>query len=450
MAGYAVNPEIIGGQWMKFAKNTWTKPIFLFLLFCLPLIASSGGNTINLIEVDSIINPVSAEYIVDSIKTTEKEAAQCLIIKLDTPGGLDTSMRQIIKEILNTHVPVIVYVAPDGARAASAGVLITMAAHVAAMAPGTNIGAAHPVSMGGGKMSREMSEKVENDAVAYIQSIATKRKRNIEWAEKAVRESVSIKADEALKLNVIDLVSPNVDDLLQKLDGREVDFDGKKVIMATKGATVRELKMTLREKILATLTDPNIAYILMMLGVAGLYFELAHPGAIFPGVIGAICLILAFYSFQVLSVNYAGILFIILAIILFLAEIKVASYGLLSIGGTICLLLGSLMLFDSTSPYLRPSLAVLITTIVVTAGFFITVAGLAFRAYIRKPASGSEGMIGLEGVVVSRIAPRGKVFVHGEYWNAYSEEVIEEGEEVEIIGIKDLSIKVKKIIKKDL
>jgi Nodulation efficiency protein NfeD len=435
---------------MKFAKNTWTKPIFLFLLFCLPLIASSGGNTINLIEVDSIINPVSAEYIVDSIKTTEKEAAQCLIIKLDTPGGLDTSMRQIIKEILNTHVPVIVYVAPDGARAASAGVLITMAAHVAAMAPGTNIGAAHPVSMGGGKMSREMSEKVENDAVAYIQSIATKRKRNIEWAEKAVRESVSIKADEALKLNVIDLVSPNVDDLLQKLDGREVDFDGKKVIMATKGATVRELKMTLREKILATLTDPNIAYILMMLGVAGLYFELAHPGAIFPGVIGAICLILAFYSFQVLSVNYAGILFIILAIILFLAEIKVASYGLLSIGGTICLLLGSLMLFDSTSPYLRPSLAVLITTIVVTAGFFITVAGLAFRAYIRKPASGSEGMIGLEGVVVSRIAPRGKVFVHGEYWNAYSEEVIEEGEEVEIIGIKDLSIKVKKIIKKDL
>jgi Nodulation efficiency protein NfeD len=435
---------------MKFAKNTWTKPIFLFLLFCLPLIASSGGNTINLIEVDSIINPVSAEYIVDSIKTTEKEAAQCLIIKLDTPGGLDTSMRQIIKEILNTQVPIIVYVAPDGARAASAGVLITMAAHVAAMAPGTNIGAAHPVSMGGGKMSREMSEKVENDAVAYIQSIATKRKRNIEWAEKAVRESVSIKADEALKLNVIDLVSPNVDDLLQKLDGREVDFDGKKVILATKGATVRELKMTLREKILATLTDPNIAYILMMLGVAGLYFELAHPGAIFPGVIGAICLILAFYSFQVLSVNYAGILFIILAIILFLAEIKVASYGLLSIGGTICLLLGSLMLFDSTSPYLRPSLAVLITTIVVTAGFFITVAGLAFRAYIRKPASGSEGMIGLEGVVVSRIAPRGKVFVHGEYWNAYSEEVIEEGEEVEIIGIKDLSIKVKKIIKKDL
>ena len=435
---------------MRKSKKLLLKGQLLFLLiFSLPLIASSGSKTINLIEVDGIINPVSAEYIINGIKTTEKESAQCLIIKLDTPGGLDTSMRQIIKEMLNTSVPIIVYVAPDGARAASAGVLITMAAHVAAMAPGTNIGAAHPVSMGGGKMSREMSEKVENDAAAYIQSIATKRKRNIEWAAKAVRESVSIKADEALKINVIDLVSPNLDDLLEKLDGREVDIDGKKVVLATKGAVVRDLKMTLREKILATLTDPNIAYILMMLGVAGLYFELAHPGSIFPGVIGAICLILAFYSFQVLSVNYAGILFIVLAIVLFLAEIKVTSYGLLSIGGTICLLLGSLMLFDSTSPYLRPSLGVLMTTIIITAGFFITVATLAFRAYIRRPASGSEGMIGLEGAAVNRIAPSGKVFVHGEYWNAYSEEVIEEGEEVEVIGIKGLKIKVKKIIKKD-
>jgi membrane-bound serine protease (ClpP class) len=388
---------------------------------------------------------VSAEYIVNAIKITEKESAQCLIIKLDTPGGLDTSMRQIIKEMLNTPVPIVVYVAPAGARAASAGVLITLAAHVAAMAPGTNIGAAHPVAMGGGKMSREMAEKVENDAVAYIQSIATKRKRNVEWAEKAVRESVSIKADEALKINVIDLVCPNLDDLIEKLDGREIDLDGKKVILATKGATVHNLPMSLREKILATLTDPNIAYILMMLGVAGLYFELAHPGAIFPGVIGAICLILAFYSFQVLSVNYAGILLIILAIILFLAEIKVTSYGLLSIGGTLCLLLGSLLLFDSTSPFLRPSMGVLMATIIISAGFFITVATLAFRAYIRKPVTGSEGMIGLIGVAINRIAPQGKVFVHGEYWNAESEEVIEAGEEVEIIGINGLRIKVKKL-----
>ncbi|HPD60415.1 MAG TPA: nodulation protein NfeD [Thermodesulfobacteriota bacterium] len=432
---------------MRSKKSLLITCLFFFLFLAGPLMVSSGSNTINVIEVNGIINPVSAEYIIDSIKTTEKDSAQCLIIKLDTPGGLDTSMRQIIKEILNSQVPVIVYVAPDGARAASAGVLITMAAHVAAMAPGTNIGAAHPVSMGGEKMSREMSEKVENDAVAYIQSIATKRKRNSEWAEKAVRESVSIKADEALKINVIDLVSPNLNDLLQKLDGREVDVDGRKVILATKGATVHDLRLSFREKILATLTDPNIAYILMMLGVAGLYFELAHPGAIFPGVIGAICLILAFYSFQVLSVNYAGILFIILAIILFLAEIKVASYGLLSIGGTLCLLLGSLMLFNSTSPFLRPSLGVLIATILVTAGFFITVAGLAFRAYIRKPTTGSEGMIGLVGVVTSRIAPRGKVFVHGEYWNADSEEVIEEGEEVEVIGVKELTIKVKKTSK---
>lgn len=432
---------------MSKIKQFSRKSLFIFgLIFFLSfLITDAQSKTVNLIEVEGIINPVSAEYIVNAIKITEKESAQCLIIKLDTPGGLDTSMRQIIKEMLNTPVPIVVYVAPAGARAASAGVLITLAAHVAAMAPGTNIGAAHPVAMGGGKMSREMAEKVENDAVAYIQSIATKRKRNVEWAEKAVRESVSIKADEALKINVIDLVCPNLDDLIEKLDGREIDLDGKKVILATKGATVHNLPMSLREKILATLTDPNIAYILMMLGVAGLYFELAHPGAIFPGVIGAICLILAFYSFQVLSVNYAGILLIILAIILFLAEIKVTSYGLLSIGGTLCLLLGSLLLFDSTSPFLRPSMGVLMATIIISAGFFITVATLAFRAYIRKPVTGSEGMIGLIGVAINRIAPQGKVFVHGEYWNAESEEVIEAGEEVEIIGINGLRIKVKKL-----
>lgn len=425
--------------------------LLVILIFSLPFIAFADTKKVNLINVEGIINPVAAEFISESIQITEKESAQCLIIQLDTPGGLDTSMRQIIKNIFNAGVPIVVYVAPDGARAASAGVLITMAAHIAAMSPGTNIGAAHPVAMGGEKMSREMSEKVENDAVAYIQSIATKRNRNIEWAEKAVRESVSIEAKEALRIHIIDLVSPNLDDLLTKLDGREVDVNGKKVVLATKGGEVRELKMSIRDKILDTLSNPNIAYILMMLGVAGLYFELAHPGVIFPGVIGAICLILAFYSFQVLSVNYAGFLLIALAVILFLAEIKVASYGLLSIGGTICLLLGSLMLFKSTSPYLRPSPEVLLPTIMITAGFFIFVASLAFRAHLRKPVTGSEGMIGLTGVAASRIAPNGKVFIHGEYWNADSEEVIEEGEEVVVIGIKDLNIKVKvkKIIKKD-
>jgi len=420
---------------------------FLFLIFSLPLIAFSTTSTINLIKIEGVINPVAAEFITASIRTAEAELAQCLIIQLDTPGGLDTAMRQIVKSILNSEIPIIVYVGPAGARAASAGVMITMAAHVAAMAPGTNIGAAHPVAMGGGKMSKEMSEKVENDAVAYIQSIATKRNRNVEWAEKAVRESVSIKAKEALEINVIDLLSPRIEDLLNQLDGREVEVDGKKIVLSTKAAEVRESKMSLRDKILDALSNPNIAYILMMLGLAGLYFELSHPGVIFPGVIGAICLILAFYSFHTLSVNYAGFLLIFLAIVLFIAEIKVVSYGLLSIGGTISLLLGSLMLFKSpAAPYLGISLKVLITTVTITAGFFFLISSLAFRAYLRKPASGSEGLIGTEGVAISRIAPRGKVFVHGEYWNAYSEEVIEDGDEVEVIGMKRLKVKVRKII----
>ena len=420
--------------------------VFLAVVFFLPLLAFSTSKTINLIKVEGIINPVAAEFITDSIRRTEVESAQCLIIQLDTPGGLDTAMRQIVKNILNAEVPIVVYVGPAGARAASAGVIITMAAHVAAMAPGTNIGAAHPVAMGGGKMSREMSEKVENDAVAYIQGIATKRNRNVEWAEKAVRESVSIDARKALKINVIDIVSANLDDLLDQLDGRNVEVNGKKMVLSTKMAQVRELKMTLRDKILDTVSNPNIAYVLMMIGMAGLYFELAHPGVIFPGMIGAICLILAFYSFHTLPVNYAGILLIILGLGLFIAEIKVTSYGLLSIGGTISLLLGSLMLFDSPAPFLRVAPKVLITTVTITASFFILVATLAFRAYMRKPASGSEGLIGMVGVAVSRIAPRGKVFVHGEYWNAYSKEVIEEGEEVEVIEVEGLKVKVKKII----
>ncbi|MCD6353673.1 MAG: nodulation protein NfeD [Proteobacteria bacterium] len=422
---------------------------FLIIIFSFPGIVFSKATTVNLAKVEGVINPVAAEFIDSIIKTSEEESAHCLIIQLDTPGGLDTSMRQIVKAILNAEVPVIVYVAPAGARAASAGVMITMAAHVAAMAPGTNIGAAHPVALGGGKMSREMVEKVENDAVAYIQSIATKKNRNVEWAEKAVRESVSIKAGEALEINVIDLVSPNLNDLLNQIDGREVEVNDKKTVFSTRDADIRELEMNFRDKILDTLSNPNIAYILMMIGLAGLYFELSHPGAIFPGVIGAICLVLAFYSFQTLSVNYAGFLLIFLAIILFIAEIKVTSYGLLSIGGTVSLVLGSLMLFDSPAPYLRVSYGTLLSTALITASFFVLIATLAFRAHIRKPATGMEGLIGMKGVVTIRVAPNGKVFVHGEYWNAYSEEVIEEGEEVEVIEVKGLKVKVKKIINKN-
>ena len=423
---------------------------FLALCLSLPFMAFSASETINLIKVEGVINPVAAEFITEGIRAAEAESVQCLIIQLDTPGGLDTAMRQIVKGILNSKIPVVVYVGPSGARAASAGVMITMAAHVAAMAPGTNIGAAHPVAMGGGKMSREMSEKVENDAVAYIQGIATKKNRNVEWAEKAVRESVSINAKEALEIGVIDLVSGSVKELLTQLDGREIEINDEKVTLATLMAEVRESEMSLRDRILDTLSNPNIAYILMMLGLAGLYFELAHPGVIFPGVIGAISLILAFYSFHTLSVNYAGVLLILLGLVLFIAEIKVASYGLLSIGGTISLVLGSLMLFDSPEPFLRVAPKVLITTVTITAGFFILLATLAFRAFIRKPASGSEGLIGMVGVATSRIAPQGKVFVHGEYWNASSADAIEDGEEIEVVGIKGLKITVKKVINNNI
>ena len=413
----------------------------------LPALTFSQANTIDLIKVEGIINPVAAEFITNSIKAAQKESVQCLIIQLDTPGGLDTSMRQIVKAMLNAELPVVVYVAPDGARAASAGVMITMAAHIAAMAPGTNIGAAHPVALGEGKMSREMAEKVENDAVAYTRGIADKRNRNGEWAEKAVRESVSINAKEALKLKVIDIVSPDVKDLLKQLDGREVVIDTKKITLATKDAELRQKEMSLRDRILDTLSNPTIAYILMMLGLAGFYFELAHPGVLFPGIMGAICLVLAFYSFQTLPVNYAGVLLILLGIGFFLAEIKVASYGLLSVGGTIALLLGSLMLFDSPAPYLRVSMQVVLSTVLITAGFFIAVASLAFRAYLRKPTTGSEGLVGMVAIATSRIAPQGKVFVHGEYWNACSDEPIEKEEEVEVTKVEGLKVRVRKINK---
>lgn len=429
---------------MTMARTCKSLGVLAALLLVAATLALGASQTIMLIKVEGAINPVAAEYIGASIREAETETVQCLIIQLDTPGGLDTSMREIVKAMLNAQVPVVVYVAPAGARAASAGVMITMAAHIAAMAPGTNIGAAHPVAGGGGKLDRVMSEKVENDAAAYIQSIASKRGRNAEWGEKAVRESVSIKAKEALDLKVIDLVCADLDELIQKIDGREVEVAGKKVIVATKDAVVTEKEMGLRDKILATLSDPNVAYILMMLGLAGLYFELAHPGAIFPGVIGAISLILAFYSFQTLSVDYAGFLLIFLGVVLFIMEIKVASYGLLSVGGAVCLFLGSLMLFKSSAPYLRPSMETLIAGVGITAGFFLTVASLAFRAYVRRPVSGSEGLVGREGSALSRLAPSGRVFVHGESWEAYSEEVIETGEDVEVVEVKGLKVKVRK------
>jgi len=404
----------------------------------------SESRQVQVITIDGVINPVVAEFIIKAIKSSVSENAECLIIQMDTPGGLDLSMRSIIKEMMNADIPVVVYVSPSGSRAASAGAIITLAAHLAAMAPGTNIGAAHPVALGGGKMEDEMAAKVENDAAAYVESIATKRNRNKEWAIKAVRESVSITEKEALKIKVIDLIASDLTDLLTQIDGHKVSTALGDKTLSTKNAATTRIEMGLREKILDTLSNPNIAYILMMAGLLGLYFELSNPGAIFPGIVGGISLILAFFAFQTLPVNYAGILLILLAVILFILEIKVTSFGMLSVGGIIALFLGSLMLFDSPAPFLRVSLDTIIPVVAVTSGLLILAISLAIKAQRRKPTTGKEGLLGEIGVAKSTIDPQGKVFIHGEYWDATSDEPIPEGTRVKVIEVNNIVIKVKK------
>ncbi|MDP3259123.1 MAG: nodulation protein NfeD [Thermodesulfovibrionales bacterium] len=396
------------------------------------------------LTVNGVINPASAEYIGKSIKRANEQKREAVVIELDTPGGLDTSMRDIVKNIIGSEVPVIVYVSPSGARAASAGVFITLAAHVAAMSPGTNIGSAHPVGVGE-KMDKVMSEKVTNDAAAYIKSLAERTGRNSKWAEDAVRKSVSATETEALKERIIDIVSKDLSTLLSTIDGRKVKtVMGEKVLKTANANVVRE-EMSLRHKILNFISDPNVAYMLMLLGFYGLFFELTNPGSIFPGVMGGICLILAFYAFQTLPVNYAGLLLIILAIILFILEIKIVSQGVLTIGGVIAMLLGSLMLFESPGPFMKLSLFLILPAVIVTALFFTVVVGLAYRAYKRKPVTGSEGLIGLEGIAKTDITKdSGMVLLHGEIWSAYSDEPIPKGEKVVVELVLGLRVKVRK------
>jgi membrane-bound serine protease (ClpP class) len=415
------------------------------LLSLLPGFLPAQEKQVNILKINDAITPAIADFIKRGIEQSVKDKAECLIIQMDTPGGLDLSMRDIIKEMMSAEIPIVVYVSPSGARAASAGVFITLASDIAAMAPGTNIGAAHPVAVGGGKMDRTMAEKVVNDAVAYIESIAEKRGRNVKWAAKAVRESVSITETEALKIKIIDLIAKDVDDLLAKIDGKTIEKSRRTLKLATKGLKTNRVEMGFRESFLATLSNPNIAYILMMIGMAGLYFELSNPGAVFPGVIGGICLILAFFAFRTLPVNYAGILLILLGIFLFIAEIKIASYGLLSVGGIISLTLGSIMLFDSPLPFLRASLTVIIPTVLVAAAFFIFAVTMTVKAHRAKPATGREGLIDELGTAATRIAPEGKVFVHGEFWNAYADGIIEEGQKIRVVKAEGLRVKVERI-----
>jgi membrane-bound serine protease (ClpP class) len=414
------------------------------------LVLASGSvaqNQIYRIEINGVINPASAEYIAKAIETAQDNHAQCLVIELDTPGGLMKSMNIIVKGILASDVPVVVYVSPSGSHCASAGVFIVMASHIAAMAPGTNIGAAHPVNLGGGgsdSTSQTMTEKITNDAVAYIRSIAEKNGRNADWAEEAVRKSVSITETVALQKHVITMIAKNFDSLLVRIDSMEVETVVGKKVIHTKNAVVEKIQRGWRFDLLDILTDPNIAYILMMLGIYGLFFELYNPGSVVPGVVGGICLILAFYSFQTLPINYAGLALIIFGVILFLLEIKITSYGILSIGGIVALFLGSVMLINSPEEMMRISWTVIAPVVLATLLFFLFIVGFGIKAQARKVTTGIDGMIGETATVIQPVSAdqTGQVSVHGEIWTAWSDDAIERNRRVKIIKVEKLSLKV--------
>jgi membrane-bound serine protease (ClpP class) len=406
---------------------------------------------VNLIVVDATINPAVADFIRESINRSAQEGAQALIIQLDTPGGLLNSTKTIVKDLLGAPLPVIVYVGPSGASAGSAGVFITMAGHIAAMAPGTTIGAAHPVGGGGQNIEGDMREKIENFTASFSESIAQRRGRNVEWAEKAVRESVAITEVEALQKKVIDVVATDVQDLLRKAEDRKVEVGNTKTALSFKAsrapdgtARVVTLDMRLKHKVLNILADPNIAYLLMMAGILGLYLEFSHPGVIFPGLAGGICLLLALTAFQVLPINYTGLLLILLGIGFLVAELFLPSFGILGVGGIVSFVLGSLFLFDAPEGELAVDRGVILAAALSVSTFMLVIGTLAVRTWRQKPASGGEGLIGEVGEVRVRLAPRGKVWLHGEYWNAESNEEIEVGQKVRVVGRDHMVLRVRK------
>lgn len=418
---------------------------YYFLLFLFP--ASVVAQKVISMKIEGSINPVSADFIRNGIEKAKNENAECLIIHLNTPGGLLKSTRAIVSEILESPVPVVVFVSPGGAHAGSAGVFITLAAHIAAMAPGTNIGAAHPVTLQG-QMDTTMNEKVTNDAAAFIRTIAEKRNRNMVWAERSVRRSYSYTETEALEDSAIDLIAKNEEELLRLIDGKTVELNSGAVTLHTASATISEYKMTVWEKLLDLISDPNVTYILFLVGLFGILFELYNPGAILPGIVGVIALVLSFYSMHTLPINYAGLALIIFAIILFLLEIKIVSHGLLAIGGIISLLLGSMMLLKSGSSLevARISRGVIFAATAVSALFFLFVIGLGIKAQRRKPVNGVEGMIGTTGEVIEILSPSGTVKVQGEIWNAESiAGNISAGEKVKITAIKNMKLFVESI-----
>ena len=410
----------------------------LLLLSPYPVLAAD----IVVASYEGVINPVAAEYLHDALAFAHSSGAQALIFKLDTPGGLDTSMRLMVKDMTASPIPVIVFVAPSGGRAASAGVFITMAAQVAAMAPGTNIGAAHPVAMGGGEMDNTMKEKVENDAAAYIKSLAEQRGRNIAWAEDAVRKSVSVTEQEALKLKIIDIVAEDIPALLKQLRGRKLAVPNGSITLSDDSATLRDFPMGTRLEMLKILSDPSIAYLLMSIGTIGIMAELYSPGAILPGMIGAISLILAFYSLQSLPVNYAGALLVILGTIFLLLEISVTSYGLLAIGGLAAMTLGGLLLIKSDAPYLQISLSFLLPTVMLIGTLIGIMAWMAVKSTRGKPVTGTEGMIGAIGIAKTDLNPRGQITLQGEIWDAVSQTPIKQGEAATVMSVEGLTLTV--------
>ncbi len=401
------------------------------------------------ITVDAPIHPVTSEYILSSISLAEQNDYDLIIIVINTPGGLDSSMREIIEKILASEVPVAAYVSPSGARAASAGFFIGIACDIFVMAPGTNTGAAHPVgvSLTGQAMDETMAEKVTHDAASYIKSIAGKRGRNIKLAEAAVRESHSYTEKEALEGNLIDLVAQSESEILAHFHGKTIQrFNGDEVTLSLQNQDIVEQPMTARQKFLLTISNPNLAYLLLMLGLLGLYFEFSNPGAILPGVLGGISILLAIFAFQILPINYVGLILILLSIAMFILDIKVQSYGILSIGGVVAMVIGSIMLIDAPIPELRPSLKFVIPFAIGISLIFIFLLVLAVKAHSRRAVTGSEGLRGEIGTARTALRPEGKVFVHGELWNAEAEHEIPEGSQVKVVEVlPNLKIKVTKI-----
>ncbi len=434
-------------------------PRLLPAAFLAALAAAASGTTpppppaergafVDVIQLDGVIAPATARYAIRAIREAEQGGAAALLIEMDTPGGLLKSMEDITKAMLNTNVPTVVYVYPSGSRAASAGVFITYAAGVAAMAPTTHLGAAHPVGVGGGAGGQEdktLMTKVTNDAVASIRGYAARHGRNADWAEKAVRESVSITEAQALQIHVIDVVAATPRELMDKIDGRAVLTASGTHPLHTRGARLVDIPMDVTERFLALLSDPNIGFILMTMAIYGIIFELSNPGSVFPGVIGGLALILALASFAVLEVNVAGLLLIGFSLILFIADIKVPSHGVLTAGGIASFVLGSLLLTERQAPFLRISLTLIFTMALLTTAFFAFAVGAGLRAQRQKIQTGREGLVGAVGVARSQLAPEGTVFVQGEIWTAESVDgVIPAGGRVRVVRVDGLRLRVRK------